>query len=352
MKREELKRYQPIFCLVVFAILGLGFYQEHVGRVGPVDEFPFPDASGMDLEELHVPGGTHLVKGRVFDSQGQPAEGVQISLQRARPSLADAEPLHWTLSDAEGRYQLQGLEAVEYEALLYCVGVPLSQSMQSLTPPIVGDHDFILAAPAPPVEAIPEVLRSDLAGKVNLPAGRLLSENPLEGYAVVARPLSHNDEMTGAVTRHGTLDNFGLFTFKDLVLGPYRLELLPPWGAGGSWPVVGSMTWEHSAGATASDVLFPMLAGAVTGVVLDLDSNPIVGAVVLLWAADKRSHVWPLSQTGSDGRVTINDLPAGTYVVRVRAGSASSEVRVEVREGVTSGLTFDALDPASSAAGD
>jgi hypothetical protein len=344
-KRKNIKRYQPVFCLMVFAILGLGFYQEHVGRVGPVRNFPFPEEANVELEKLLIPGGSHAIAGRILNHEGQPAAGVQISLQRREPREDGAEPLHWAVSDAYGRYALHSLEALEYDVMLYLPGVPIGAEQSSVQPPLDGERDFSLAPPTPAVEAIPDVQRADLIGVVILPAGRLLSEHPLLGYDLALRPALANEAMTGAVTRHTALDSIGLFKLKALVLGPYRLELLPAWATGGSWPVVGSMDWEHQGGDDAREVLFRLRAGAVTGLALDVDSNPVEGALVKLWPEAEPGHVWPMARTDAEGRVTIVDLPEGRYVVRVRAGSASSEVLVDVKEGITSGLSFTALDP-------
>lgn len=352
MKREDLKPYQPLFCLMVFAILGLGYYQEHVGRIAPQSEFPFPEVSALELDHLDVPGGDLTLRGQIFDFEGRMAPGVQISLLRVQPLEAGAEPLHWALSDAQGRYEIYGLEALEYKITLYIAGVPISSDYGYLSMDEDAQRDFHLAPPASPVEVMPDVERADLSGSVRLPSGRQLSEHPLKGYDLVARPLSPIEDLSGAVTRRTSLDANGLFSLRDLACGPYQLELLPPWASGGSWPVVGTLEWEHQGGELARDVLFPMQAGAVTGVVLDPEGRPIVGAVVLLWDAADPARVWPLSQTRADGRVTILDLPAGRYVARVRAGSASSEVTLEVLEGVTSGITFDALQPLAAGAGD
>ena len=352
MKREDFKPYQPLFCLMVFAILGLGYYQEHVGRLTPQTEFPFPEVSALELIHLDVPGGNLTIAGQIFDFEGQPAPGVQISLLRVQPTPAGAEPLHWAVSDDQGRYEIYGLEALEYRMTLYLAGVPINADYGRIQLSADTQRDFHLAPPAPAVETMPDIERADLSGVVRPPAGRQLGAQPLKGYDLVARPLSPIGDLTGAVTRRTSLDASGLFTLRDLACGPYQLELLPPWASGGSWPVVGAMEWDHQAHPLGQDVLFPMQAGAVTGVVLDPAGRPIVGAVVLLWDEADASHVWPLSQTRADGRVTILDLPAGRYVARVRAGSASSEVSVEVLEGVTSGITFDALQPRAAPLGD
>jgi len=328
---------------MVFAILGLGYYQEHVGRVDPMKEFVFPEEGAMHLEELHLPGGDESLSGRVLDSDGQPLPGVQISLRPLDPTPASAEPLHWTLSAEDGSYELHGLNSAKYIYSLYLAGFPIEEAAQPVHPPVEGHFDFHMGPAKPPVEAIPEVVRAGLLGSVRLPAGQLLKDHPLEGFEVIARPLSPNEAMTGAVTRRTKLDATGLFEFDDLVLGPYRLEVLPSWACGGSWPVLGSMDWTHATGEGAQDPFLELRSGSVTGVILDQDAQPVVDAVVMLWPAEQPGHTWPVATSDSAGRVEVGDLPAGEYVVRVRAGRAASEVQVFVQEGISSGLTLDAL---------
>ena len=58
--------------------------------------------------------------------------------------------------------------------------------------------------------------------------------------------------------------------------------------------------------------------GAVAGVVLALDGNPVAGATVAISAPDAQARI---TTSADDGTFLVHDLPSGSYTVRTASRS-------------------------------
>ncbi|MBK9071193.1 MAG: carboxypeptidase regulatory-like domain-containing protein [Myxococcales bacterium] len=91
-----------------------GEYTSTAVKIDASDEAPAP------VELRMLDGATSAIRGRVFLASGEPAEGAQISSRLAyvQRTTEDASVLRGpatALTDAEGVFQLTGLEAEKYE---------------------------------------------------------------------------------------------------------------------------------------------------------------------------------------------------------------------------------------------
>jgi protocatechuate 3,4-dioxygenase beta subunit len=335
------KRFQLAFATVVFALVAIGILVE-----SSRDWRPLPGALGIErsaeLAPVSVPLGTERLAGRVLAADGRPAGEVLVTLSRgeaATPaSPGSAEPLHWASTDREGRFELEGLDPGRYRAMLLTLGTPPASF--PLDVPAPREVLWVLPEPRPDPESLPEIRRARLEGRILAP---LAEEGAsLAGYEVWLAPAAGVPALAGAVERRARTDERGRFRFDGVVAVDHVARALPPWAAGGSWPVVGSARAEPGAGL----VRIGIDAGEIAGLIDDAVGRPIEGALVQLAPADAPERPWPPAVTDEAGAFRIADLPPGSYRLSVRAGSADAVRAVEVRAGERTELAIAGLAPA------
>ncbi len=269
--------------------------------------------------------------GRVLDEAGTPVEGAIVYAR------VDGVPL-WTLSSRDGGFELLLPRSAastqaqsEIELVVTAWGVPprtYSAAMQGESLEIVLPPRF--QAPT----ALPKVELAALEGRI-VPALARPAGEPA-AYDLVLLPEAPPLAFSAAVARRVRCADDGSFAIPDLALGAYRLMVLPAWAEGGSWPdllAAGHVRYEHPP-EDAAPLVLPLSEGAVHGVLLDSDGEPVQGGLLLLSEAAAPGHLWPAVTSNESGAFRWGDLPEGVYRLTVRAGEARiEEVEVSVAAG-------------------
>jgi hypothetical protein len=332
-------------------MIAVGIVAERSRRVDPFDAVEVTVPRGVTFEPLARPLGDLRLRGRVRTHRGAPAPEVVVHLLSDDPDAA-GDPVHWALTDADGAFELFGLRAGAFRAVLLWPGhpntvarvrVPLSDETAN------GEVTLALAPPLEPIPDLPPFERAPIAGELRRPAG--LRARELAGYEVVFLPTERNERLSGAAVVRVTTDEEGRFRVDDLVLADYRVQVLPAWASGGSWPVLAEAPCAHdAAGPRGEDdvtLLLWLTCGEVRGSLRDRKLRPIEGALVTLAPESDPTRPWPPRATDASGSFAITDVPAGAYRVRVHAGGAVREELVVVGAGRSEELSFEPLDTRS-----
>jgi len=181
-------------------------------------------------------------------------------------------------------------------------------------------------------------------------SGRLepLPAGGATGYVILLTP----DEPTidaglaGRAPRRAIVGADGEFRVERLTLGAYRAALLPPWAVGGTWPELVVTRFDHRGGDT--QLRLPGNSAELVGRLVDLNGDPIAGALVTLRSSTSPQQRWPSAETGSDGRFRIGDLPGGSYEARVAAGRATFEKSLRIPDLRSVTLEVPPLDVTAS----
>ena len=314
-------RPRIVFTTIVFTalIVGLLAGRDRSGDVFLANFFAVDERP--TLEPFAVPIREHNLRGRVFASDGTPAVEAQVFLVSPDPAPGVAEPLHWALTDAEGSFEIRNLAAGSVRVVLSESGVP--QAEFPLEIPQAEEVLWTLAEPFPPLAALPPVRRAPLSGLLSPPIGQDRTAFPVAGYEIALVPMDDVHGLVGSVPRFARTDETGHFQLDDVVAGLYRVQVLPDWAAGGSWPVLDSFLLQHDAQLELRTSLRARLrCGRLGGRLVDLEARPVEGATVLVVAKNEPGRLWPPTSTDAEGRFVVIDLPSGSYVVSLCAGSA------------------------------
>jgi len=330
------KRSQIVFVTVVFTALLTGILLERARRSDPFESLSLRPPMAVPLEPLEAPRGTYAITGRVVSPDGSDVAEALVDAYREE-ERDRAEPLSWTVTNPEGRFVLDQLFAGPHRVEIWQMGREVAEI--AVTVPVKGEVSWELGARLPPLSVLPELVRAPLTGSVHDAAG-----HPLPGHDVVLWPADDNPLLSGALVRRATSRQDGSISFPDLVLAHYRVGLLPSWARGGSWPILAHAELVHQAdGGAPLELAFD--AAAVTGRLLDTGQRPIEGALVQLWPSLDAEHLWPAVETNAEGAFRLDGLPAGRYVVRIRAGAAALEREVELEGGQVVELELPPVQP-------
>ena len=171
----------------------------------------------------------------------------------------------------------------------------------------------------------------------------------LAGYQVLLLPARPLSEFGEPVPRRTTVAADRSFQFDDLILGEYRVVVLPPWAAGGDWPNLcapESRRLAHDRAGPTGGVELALAGGEIRGTITDLAGRFLEGALCMVSIDALPGRVWPAIKTAPDGSFLIRDLPPEVYRLEVRAGSGSLSLVVEVPPGATVEADLPPLDPA------
>src|SRR5262245_44282627 len=205
-----------------------------------------PDASLFGAESalapalapLAVPLGTLALSGEVHAVDGTPAADAFVVLVRDEQDPLETEPVHQAYTDAEGRFTLRQLAPGSYLVVLTHPSAPPRRFPLVIAPGELAPVSWPLAEPLAPLPALPAIRRAAVEGRVALPAALASPESPAEGFEVVLRRAEDTPAFGGACERRVRTGPDGRFVLDDLVAASYRVEVLPPWARGGSWPVL------------------------------------------------------------------------------------------------------------------
>lgn len=343
-----MKRFRIAFTALVFLGIAVGFLAERLEKPEPPDS-GFGAFHPVALAPLEAPGGTLTLAGRVETEAGTPAGDVQVTLFPEDPHAPEAEPLHWTFTDDAGRFALTHLAPGDYQVVL--VGPPAPPTKLALALPCEGEVTWRLSAPLPPLPVLPEIERRRIEGQVARPRASPAEEpSAAAGYEVVLRPAPEVPALSGAVVRRALSDATGRFVLDELVLARYRVEILPPWARGGSWPVLAAGELEVSRTSPGGELTFELQVGELAGELIEARGLPLEGALIEVFALEAQdpsgAHLaWPPTVTDAWGRFLVGDLPPGRYGLHLRAGGARRDVEARVSAGQRTVVPLERMDP-------
>ena len=344
-----MKRTQVYFMLAVWGTLGMGFLITHYRTPEPEARVYATGDIEVDLPPLVAPRGETELRGRIVLPDGTPVHDCEVCIFREEVSPESADSLYWTFTDFEGRFAFVDLEQGPFRVALLTPKTPPTTLTIEL--PIEGEVEWTLNPEIPPLEVLPELARTSFAGRIELPEGLNPSDHPLGGYEVCLSPTEATENLSGAVQRRVKTDPLGNFHFPLVAHAEYRLEVLPPWARGGTWPILASR--ELSAGqdkSLASALEVPLEMGALRGRVTSTEDFAIEGALVKVspkgpfeGERESRRH-WPPTSSDARGFFVVGDLPPGVYRIRVRAGPSAYETEAEVVAGSVTEVTVEPLE--------
>lgn len=345
-----MKRSQIVFVTIVFTALLTGFLVEHADLDAPF-LVEFAEPRNVMLDPVELPHDDQRLAGQVRTARGRPAPQVTVFLYRPEPEEGTAEPVHWSMTDADGRFTIEELGLGDYLATLVLSGHP--HTTHTVRIPTEDEARWTLSDPLPPIETLPEIQRADLLGRV-LPAVGFDQERlSSEGYEVVVLPAPESHPLSGAVIQRAVTDAKGEFRMKNLVAESYLVHVMPMWARGGSWPSLANVYHRHEPRPPAGSVLNVRLrSGEISGSLAEPDGTPIEGALVKIWPANDPSRIWPPATTNAAGEFLIGDLPEGRYRLRVRSGEEARETDVSVLIGQRIVVPIITLDPKKESGGD
>lgn len=338
-----MKRSHLVFVTVVFTALLTGVLVERADDDDPFAEFSFTTPRRVQIDSLEIPTGEHRLAGTVRDADGKPGEDARVVLVKTDVVAGMVERMRWTRVDADGRFDIGGIPKGRYVVLLSRPDLP--NTLHAVEIPAADEVAWTLEPPLAPLPALPELRREDFTGRLSPPVGATEPRGSREGYEILFDPGEMPDIPTGAIERRVRTDAEGNFEMPGLAEADYRVKVLPPWAAGGSWPVLDEVELAFVADPALSVFLNVRLrTGELTGRLEDLEERPVEGALVRVWPEGAENRLWPPVRTDAAGVFLIGDLPAGRYVIRVRAGSGAAERTEAVRIGAREVVSFEPLD--------
>jgi len=338
------KRSRVVFVVAIWSLLGLGYVITRTRTIDPDDRLPLEVPIEVELPPLVAPRGETHLEGTVVEADGAPAADCQVSLFREELEPGTAEPLHWTFTDEQGRFVFEDLHSGPYRVALLTPSAP--PTTLSIEAPQRAPVLWTLKPPIPPLEVLPDLERTSIAGRISLPDGFDPAIHNLRDYEICLIPAVDTPQLSGAVIRRELTDELGNFHFPQVALADYRLEVLPPWARGGTWPVLAQR--ELTAGRALGSALEVRLEiGALSGRVTSIEDHVIEGALVKVFPVGEsaaRDRFWPPENTDALGKFLVGDLPTGNYLVRVRAGADAVQIEATVRAGEVTAVSIDPLD--------
>ena len=319
-----------------------------LGRPETADSSLFGEEMALEpvLPPLVVPGGTLELHGSVRQADGKPAVDAFLVLLRPDDDESEAEPVYRAYTDSEGRFTITDLAPGAYRVVLTHRSTPPETLAIEL--PVAGEVSWQLPGPLPPMPVLPRLRRTRVTGQVHFPEGRTTA-GELAGYEVALVPFDDTPAHSAACERRASTDEAGRFALEEIIVASYRIEVLPPWSHGGSWPVLGrgTCTLLETEGNVAEVTLD---VGAIEGELREEEGRPLVGALVRVSALDAHDPIgapqsWPVVVTDVAGRFRIELLPPGRYRVHQRAGTAVRDVDVLVESGKVTSVPVGELDP-------
>ncbi len=305
----------------------------HHARPNAWSAAPLAIGEPRPLDELPSRGDVVALAGIVRGPDGTPQNEAIVVVEEREP--------RWAYTDSGGRFRVDGVSpgplrvtvwAREHEASSFDVVAPAEDLELSLERSLVA------------LPVLPPLPTADLAGTVVAP----LSGRGVAGYEVLLLPARDLTDFGAPVPRRATVNADRSFRFDALILGDYRVVVLPPWAAGSDWPNLCAPTSRrltHAGATTAKGTELALAAGEIRGTVTDLAGRFLEGALCLVAVDALPERVWPSAITAPDGSFLIRDLPPEVYRLEVRAGSGRISQAIEVPPGATVEADLPPVDP-------
>ncbi len=297
------------------------------------------------------PGGA--VEGRTLDAAGDPAPGVSVfaRVRRGRGSPEWREStavIRGALSDAEGRFRIEGLEPVK--GLVVQAEIGEVEVMEFVVPPASG---VVLRPPGLTL----------LTGRVVDPDGAVIGSGRIETEGS-APSLNPDRPWPRTWSESKEIGDEGRFEFTSLKPGAYTLTIRPQ-----GWPekVVKGLQLSASGGThDMGDIAMPA-GGRLVVTVTRSDRTPLADVQVSAWPAEEsvsggiigreftshnRQVSWSNtsssgqpaeSESDAAGQAVLQGLASGAWALRasldgyslaepvtVRVGSAGDEKQVDL----------------------
>ncbi len=299
-------------------------------------ELVIQPAPAKRLVALELPARPRGLAGRVVDPSGAPLADALVWLR------AHDAP-HFAYTDAAGAFQIESIEEPPWRVTILAQGfAPLVRDLEKVE---AADTTFRMDAPLGAAPALPMISRTRLAGEV---------KGAVAGDEVVLIPTAAPETLSAPLPRRAKVGADGRFTFDDLIVGEYAVEVRPEWARGGSWPdLLRGIDEPRARTIDLSKVADPskpdplaleLPVGDLEGKLGGLEGEAIEGGLVLASAASDPSRVFPPETSRADGTFSMRGLPAGRYLLAVRAGSASVQKEVVVGAGPPTTVDLPPLD--------
>ncbi len=316
---KRLLRWFPYLGLVVLGLAIAVRSAEHDG----LGLLSIPDPPVLDLEGYEPSPHAHSVSGQVLAMEGVPLAEVLVMTQ------SEGE-LIWTHSDLEGRFELTNLDAGPLTVTL------ARRAQDRRTYEVVAPNAQLELLYDPPVSeppTLPEIEESELTGEILAAiAGR-----GLLGYEVQLIPVLPPETIGAPIPVRTLVGADRRFLFSKLLHGEYRLRLLPPWAVGGTWPnLIGEDQGVIVHGAASKTLALQQSCGEISGRLIDVEGDEVVGALVRVTPKDRTDRPWIPVLSSASGQFQVLDLPPGLYSLRVEAGEDRYIEEVRVHPGETS----------------
>jgi hypothetical protein len=334
-KKRSFLHWTVLIPLLALSGWAIGFVVERLTDrpEAPMEVTPAPQAA---LTPVALQPRARSLSGKVVGPQSEPIAGALVAL------VAGDEP-HWTYTDDAGGFLLSGIARGPWSVNVVATAHdPLSLTLPDDAKPA----EIRLPDSQHQTPKIAAVERAPWSGRIDAAPDVIA-----RGFEVVLTPVLPLETLSGPVPRRLLCDAEGRFAIADLITGEYTLAVLPSWAQGGSWPDLARgendapRKFVHAKDA-AAEVAVTIEAGAISGVVLDREGNPLEGALVLLASARAAEKVWPPVTADPRGAFLLRDLPAGRYALSVRAAGGSAQLDVEVRPRETLAVDLPPLDTA------
>lgn len=293
---------------------------------------PFPAPAEIAMPRFDVSLGPAALRGVVTDDEGQPVPEALVKL------TTGDEPV-WTYTDSRGRFELVGLQAGAHRLLVW------SRSHQAAdfdAEAPTEDLALVLDRPLGATDVLPPIERAPLRGEL----AAALEGQALEGYELVLRPALAPDTFGAPIERRAIVGVDRAFAFSDLILGEYRVIVLPPWARGGSWPDLvapEARSYVHTRATSDRELSIPMASGELSGRVQNEVGQPLEGALIFAHPRGAADRPWPPVATDAEGAFRLRDLPPGDFELEVCAGEATVRLTAQVQTGVSSTLDVPPL---------
>ncbi|MBL8857474.1 MAG: carboxypeptidase regulatory-like domain-containing protein [Planctomycetes bacterium] len=325
-------RWAVVVPLAALVAWGVGWTLSRITRKDPRTlEVTSPPQTHLPV--IVSPPRARFLSGTVIGPDGVAIDDALVAL------IASDEP-HWTYTDKDGRFALEGLARGAWTVTISATAhLPFTTTISDDgTPVVVRLPD----AKRPLPQLAPRVVAA-IAGHI-APAPM----TTLAGLEVVFTPTTPLQQIDAPLPRRVLCGSDGRFALPDLQIGEYKVVVLPEWAQNGTWPDLSRAEgtppriWNQTSG-TEDTLDIELVAGGVRGIVADRERNPLAGALVLVASATAPERVWPPVTADAQGAFAIPDLPPADYVVTVRAGAGSHQATVTVRAREVLDLTLPPL---------